>query len=100
MSSRTRASHAGGYSLYVIGQRPRANRRCTAWDNRIPAKTAGIDAKTQLQSSQVSRHDGFAEDGCRVGIFKGNESRNQYTDPVGAARRSQGWRQIVVTRPA
>jgi hypothetical protein len=46
MSSRTRASHAGGYSLYVIGQRPRANRRCTAWDNRIPAKIVGIEAKT------------------------------------------------------
>jgi hypothetical protein len=45
-----------------------------------------MDAKTQLQSSQVSRHDGFvrgsAEDVCVLGIFQGKESRIQYSDPT------------------
>jgi len=83
----------------VAGQRPRANRRCTAWDKRIAAKIAGMDAKIQLQSNQVSRHDGFTEDGCGIGIFTGKESRNQYTVPAGVLRCPQTTAQIVVTRP-
>jgi len=45
-----------------------------------------MDAKIQLQSNQVSRHDRFvrrsAEDVCVLGIFQGKESQIQYNDPA------------------
>jgi hypothetical protein len=59
-----------------------------------------MDAKIQLQSSQMSRQDGLAEEGCGVGIFKRKETRIQYTDPAGACAVPGTGYQIVITRPA
>ena len=45
----------------------------------MPAKIVGMDAKIQLQSSQMSRQDGLAEEGCGVGIFKRKEYGSRWS---------------------